>query len=58
MATDLEIRRRNIFRLVLQKNLTKVEENIENFKKAMNYIQKHNESAAVVLECTLWGENP
>ncbi|GAH57541.1 unnamed protein product, partial [marine sediment metagenome] len=33
-------------------------ENIENFKKAMNYIQKHNESAAVVLECTLWGDNP
>lgn len=33
-------------------------ENIETFKKAMNFIQKYNESAAVVLECTLWGDNP
>ena len=33
-------------------------ENIGNFKKAMNYIQNNEKSAAVVLECTLWGENP
>ena len=32
-------------------------ENLENFKKAMNYIRERNESAAVVLECTIWGNN-
>ena len=33
-------------------------ENVGNFKKAMIYIQNNEKSAAVVLECTLWGDNP
>lgn len=32
-------------------------ETIENIKKAMNFLQKNNESVAIVLECSLWGED-
>ena len=36
--------------------VVKTIENIGNFKKAMSCVQKKKESAAVVLECTLWGD--
>lgn len=31
-------------------------DSVENIKKAMNYIKSNNNSAAVVLECSLWEE--